>query len=107
MSEIVLYVKSKEVSFGESPGFSIEHGYVTTHPGSLTTTRSYGPWDQEAINLLEENKIAYTVVDLTGSSFAVRLKAKLGGVKTPTMICDEKKIVGIESIRQALREKRK
>jgi hypothetical protein len=37
----------------------------------------------------------------------VRLKAKLGGVKTPTMICDEKKIVGIESIRQALREKRK
>ena len=104
MSEIVLYVRSKEVSFGTSPGFSSVYGQVTVHSGSLRTTRSYGPDDQEAINLLEENKIAYTLVDLTGSSFAVRLKAKLGGVKTPTMTWNEKKIVGTEDIKQALKE---
>jgi hypothetical protein len=37
-------------------------------------------------------------------SFALRLKAKLSGWKTPMMICSEKKVVGMENIKQALKE---
>jgi len=106
MSEVILYVRSKKVSFGKSPGFSSEHGQVTIYSGSLTTTRSYEPEDQEAISLLDEGKVAYTLVDLTESSLAVRLKARLGGVKTPTIVWNGKKIVGIENVRQALKEMR-
>lgn len=106
MDSAILYVRSKEISLGESPGLAGHHGHVATYTGPTAA----GPncycdsQDQEAINLLNRSGIAYKLVDLSKCSFALRLKVKLSGWKTPTMMCSEKKVVGMENIKQALKE---
>lgn len=99
---VILYVRSIEISSGESPGISGHHGIATTYSVSSLAGRCYGPQDQEAIRPLESNDIVFKLVDLAKSSLAVRLKATFRGVKTPTMIWKERKISGIESIRLLL-----
>jgi len=105
MSDTILYVRSKEISVGGSPELSGHHGYASTYRGSSGPNLNYyEPQDQEAINLMEKNKMVYTLVDLTKSPLALRLRAKLSGLKTPTVIWYRKKAVGVESIKRLLGE---
>ncbi len=62
--------------------------------------------NQQVISLLEKDKISHVLVDLTKSSPAVQLKAILRGVKTPTIMSNEKKIVDVENVKQAPKEMR-
>jgi hypothetical protein len=106
MDSAILYVRSKEISLGQSPRLACYHGYVATYTGPTAAgpVCCYDSQDQEAINLLNRSGIVYKLVDLSKCSFALRLKAKLSGWKTPTMMCSEKKVVGTENIKQALKE---
>lgn len=105
MENIVLYVKSKKVSIGQSASFDIAHGvYMGSSSGTSQTFKNYLTEDEEAIKVLKESGFSYTLVDLTESSSATRLKARIGGIRTPTMILNGKKVVGLENIKQALRQ---
>lgn len=106
MGNLVLYVKSKKITLGSSSSFNIDHhgSVISTSPVTIQKFRNYSEEDQEAISLLEEARMVYTLVDLTENSFIMRLKAKISGIKTPTLILDNKKIVGVENIKQALRK---
>ncbi|MCJ7631732.1 hypothetical protein MUP77_04950 [Candidatus Bathyarchaeota archaeon] len=106
MDSAILYVRSKEISLGESPKLAGHHGHVATYTGPTAAGPNcyYDSQDQEAINLLNRSGIAYKLVDLSKCTFALRLKVKLSGWKTPTMMCSEKKVVGMENIKQALKE---
>jgi glutaredoxin len=105
---IVLYVKSEKAfvpGYSESPithtGWWIDgHGAL---PTAAQVIRSYRSEDQEAIDLLKRAGIAHKLVDLSNCSFSARLKSKMMGVnETPTLILNDKKIRGFESIKKLL-----
>jgi len=101
----VLYVRSKKTTTGDSrfayPAHP--HGYnFGAFLGSARTIVNYLPEDQEAIKLLSQTEIRYKLIDLTHCPLTTRLKARISRMKTPTFIFKEKKIVGVENIKQAL-----
>jgi hypothetical protein len=98
MEKIVLYVKSKKISIGEiSPNISGEHGVSSIGGGTSKTFTVYKPEDEEALSLLRERRIAHEVVDLATASFITRMRTK-----TPTLKIDDRKVVGLENIKQSL-----
>jgi hypothetical protein len=76
--------------------------YVVTRPKEVIQTHS--PQDQEVIDILNQTQIPYKLVDLCYCRFITRLKARISGIKTPTLILNERKIIGVENIKQALKD---
>ena len=105
MEDLTLYVKSKKISVHKSPILEVHHRHVFgTFSETFQSIINYLPEDQEAIALLNQAKLAYRLVDLNTCPFMTRLKARMNGTKTPTLILNHRKIVGLENIKEALRE---
>lgn len=87
------------VQFGEAlQGHPCTGGYITRE-----IFYDLKQEDKEAINLLDEAKINYTLVDLADCPFTMQLKAKIKGInETPTLIFNGKKIKGAKNIQQIL-----
>jgi hypothetical protein len=104
--ENILYVRSKRVSLGKCSIFGIDHvdgTYIISHPSGMTQTYCYPSDDKEAIDVLNQAEMVYKVIDLACCSLKTRLLKRMKGIRTPTMIWDGRKIVGIKNIRKALR----
>ncbi len=101
---LILYVKSEKIPI-------IQHCQgISGHPctGAYRvgeTIYNYTSEDKAVIDLLEEAKIAYELVDLSDCPFSVQLKAKILGInKTPTLLLNNRKIKGVQNIKQALHQ---
>ena len=109
MEHVILYVKSKKISMGDSdvsyPTQSLtSHGYIFgPYTGKAKVIVNYLPEDQESINLLNQARIAYKLIDLTRCGFLTRLKADISRIETPTLILDDTRIVGVENIKRVLK----
>lgn len=107
MVAIILYVKSRKFLVSQSSyftyGLNIGDGYFKGFPETTQATE-YTLEDQEAINILNQAKIAYTLIDLNRCSLMTRLKAKFNRIKTPTLFLDGKKVVGVKKIKEALKD---
>lgn len=104
VENVTLYVKSKKISMGGSSIVVGPHGDFYGSSGTTQTIVDYLPEDQEAINLLKQTEVTYELVDLTICSFTTRLKARINGIKTPTLVLNGRKIIGIQNIKQALKD---
>jgi len=102
MENITLYVKSEKipiVQFGEG---------ISGHPctGAYRVKEiieNFKPEDREAMELLDQAKVSYKLVNLSDCSFITQLKAKILGInETPTLIFESEKIKGIQNIRQRI-----
>jgi len=107
MEDSTLYVKSKRISVHKSPILEVHHGHVFgTFSETIQTMVNYLPEDQEAIDLLKQPNLAYRLVDLNACPFMARVKARIIGIRTPTLVLNGRKIVGVENIKQALKDVR-
>jgi len=104
MEVAILYVKSKKIILGQGSGFSEHHGYVSSSSESNEEFENYPPDDQEVISLLNQAEIAYKLIDIAKLPFTMKLKTKMSGIRTPTLVLNDKKIVGLEEIKRALEE---
>lgn len=105
MENLTLYVKSKKISVHKSSSLEVHHGQVFgTFSRTVQTMVNYPPEDQEALNLLNQVGADYKLIDLTDCPLIMWLKARISRMKTPTLIWNDRKIVGVENIRQALKD---
>jgi len=101
-NNFILYVKSEKL-----PIIQYSEG-ISGHPctgGYRAREIVYNlkPEDKEAVDLLEEAKINYKLVDLSDCPFTMRLKAKIIGInETPTLVVNGEKIRGVQNIRLTL-----
>ena len=100
----VLYVKSEKTSTFEHSRPVADH-YCTDADRATQTIYTYKPEDQMAIDLLKEAGIVHKLIDLSNCPFSVRLKVIISRInETPALILNDRKIKGIENIRQVLQE---
>jgi len=102
----VLYVASRKASMGGSPNAPpVYYNSMNFPAGSEGNARNFmvlKPEDEEAIDLLQRNGITFEIVDLSQSTSVKRLVSKISGMKTPTLILEDKKLVGLKNIRKAI-----
>ena len=109
MEHVILYVKWKKISVDDSDvSYTTQsltsHGYIFgPYTGKAEAIFNYPQEDQEAINLLNQARIAYKLIDLTRCGSANRLKAKISRIETPTLILKDTRIAGVENIKRVLK----
>jgi glutaredoxin len=110
MQKTVLYVASRNASSGGSPNAPPVYFNSMNFPaGSSGSPRDFiilKPEDQEAIGILRKNGITFKIVDLSQSTHVKRFVLKISGMRTPTLIINDKKLVGLENIKKVMEERR-
>jgi len=104
----VLYVKSKKIE-------QVEHTlpYGNNHPchAADRATKTYfvrSEEDEKAIELLNEAKLNFKLVDICLANPIARFKAKINGVNaTPTLVYNGQKFKGLHQITEMLESTRK
>lgn len=103
---VILYVKSRKISSYEGePGVTGHHGYAGGPASSSPTFAFYKPEDQDAIEILKVKGMAHEIRDISLAPFFSRIRMGLTIVRTPTLVMEERKAVGLDRIRQMLNEK--
>jgi glutaredoxin len=109
MGEAVLYVASRKASSGGSPNAPPVYFNSMNFPaGSAGSPRDFMVFkseDEEVVNLLRGKGVAFETVDLTRSPLVSRLRFRLSEMKTPTLVMNGRKLVGLQKIKEALEGK--
>lgn len=104
-----MYVASSKASSGGSPNAPpVYYNSMTFPAGSAGSPRDFVVFkseDEEAVNFLRKKGVAFETVDLTRIPFVSRLRFRLSGMKTPTLVMNGRKLVGLQKIKGALEEK--
>ena len=104
-----MYVASSKASSGGSPNAPpVYYNSMNFPTGSAGSPRDFmvlKSEDEEAVNSLRKKGIAFETVDLTRSPFVSRLRFRLSGMKTPTVVMNGRKLAGLQNIKEALEEK--
>jgi len=110
MEKAILYVTSRRVSSGGSPnnifGYYNSMNFPSSSSGPPRDFRALKAEDEEAINILKKRNVTFEIVDLSQFSYVKRLVSSLRiGMRTPTLITKDGKLVGLENIRNVIEEK--
>jgi len=99
----VLFVKSEKVERLEYTVPNFGH-YCSAGYRATGTNCALCEEDQKAIELIEKAGISYVLVDLGQASAALRLKARMRGIKTtPTLIYEGQKLEKLQGIMSIIR----
>ena len=109
---MLLYVRSTRTSEAEKPPIVLDHFGIYYDPTSDSrtafareTTNSYSSEEQFCIELLQRTGCLHEVIDLSNCSLLARFKARMAGLsKTPLLVLDNKRIRGLENIREFLKQ---
>jgi hypothetical protein len=108
MGKSVLYVASSKASSGGSPNappiYYNSMSFPTGYAGSPRDFMILKSEDKEAADFLRKKGIAFETVDLTSSSFVSRVRFRLSGMKTPLLVMNGRKLVGLQKIKETLEE---
>jgi hypothetical protein len=107
-----LYVKSEKVYttqysslFRNHDFWTLIHDIPVGASKTRQTAKNYKTQDKEAMDLLEKLGIPFNLVDLSNCSLMFKLKAKIIRInETPTLVLSNRKIKGIQNIKEALHE---